>query len=57
MYIINLQKYKQLFYIFIYSLKLIILKILKIYIEINLLNNFIKLFKLFIKVFIFFIKK
>ena len=55
-YNIKIKKDKQLFYRLIYSLKLIKLKILKIYIKINLINRFIKIFKFFIKVFIFLIK-
>lgn len=44
-------------YDFIYSLKIIELKIFKTYIEINLANNFIKFFKSSIKALIFLLKK
>ena len=40
-YIINLQKCQQLSYKFIYSLSLMKLKMLKIYIKINFFNGFI----------------
>ena len=40
-YIIKFKKSKQLFFRYIYSLRLIKLKILKIYIKTNLTNNFI----------------
>lgn len=53
-YFIKLKKDKQLFFRPIYSLKPVELKILKIYIKINLVNNFIQLFKFFSRVFIFF---
>ena len=55
-YIINLKKDKQLFLEFIYNLKLMKLKMLKIYIKINLANNFIELSKSLIKILIFLIK-
>lgn len=44
-YYINLLDDKQLFYSPIYSLALVKLETLKIYIKINLFNNFIKSFK------------
>ena len=44
-YIIKLEKNKKLLFELIYNLKLVKLKILKIYIKINLANNFIQLFK------------
>ena len=53
-YTIKLEKNKQPFYSLIYSLKLIELEILKVYIETNLVNSFIKSFKLLIKVLILF---
>ena len=55
-YIIKFKKNKQSFFKLIYSLKLIKLKILKIYIKINLINKLIKLFKSYTKNFIFFNK-
>ena len=48
---------EQLSYGFIYSLSLIKLKTLKIYIKNNLANGFIKPFKFFAKASIFFDKK
>ena len=54
---INLIERYQLLYKSIYSLRLIELKTLKIYIKINLANSFIKLSKSFIGVLILFIKK
>ena len=56
-YTINLKKDNQLFYISIYSLRLIEFKIFKIYIKIILANNFIWLSKSSVKAFILFIKK
>ena len=56
-YIIKLKKGKQLFFNPIYSLRLVELKILKIYIKTNLTNIFIQLFKFLVKVFIFFNQK
>lgn len=56
-YFIILINYKQLFYSPIYSLKMIELKILKIYIKINITNSFIKLFKLLANILILFIYK
>ena len=53
-YIIKIEKDKQLFFRFIYSLKPIKLKILKIYIKINLVNGFIWFFKFLTKIFILF---
>lgn len=53
-YVIKLVKDQQLFYGPIYSLETIKFKILKVYIEINLANNFIRLFKSLIDIFIFF---
>ena len=44
-YITKLKKGKQLFFGLIYSLRLVKLKMLKIYIEINLVNGFIQSFK------------
>lgn len=43
-------------HIFIYSLKVIKLKIFKIYMKSNLINNFIDYFIFFIHIFIFFYK-
>lgn len=54
-YIINLKLDKQLFYGSIYSLVTIGLKILKIYININLANNIIYFFKSFIRISILFV--
>lgn len=51
-YIIKLQKNYQLFYKLIYSLKTIELEKLKIYIKINLVNNFIMPLILFVNIFI-----
>ena len=56
-YAIKLEKDKQLFFNLIYSLKLVELKILKIYIEINLANSFIQLSKSLTRAFILFNKK
>ena len=56
-YIIELVDDWQLSYGFIYSLRPVELKTLKVYIENNLTNNFIKLFKFPAKVLIFFNKK
>ena len=56
-YIINLIKYHQLQYELIYSLKLVEFKTLKIYIEINLANKFIKPSKSPIGTLIFFVVK
>ena len=56
-YSINLQNNKKLSYSLIYSLKLINLKILKIYIKINLASGFIKSFKFFSSTLILFIQK
>ena len=53
-YIIKLEKDKQLFFKFIYNLKPIELKILKIYIKTNLANSFIQLFKSFVNISILF---
>ena len=53
-YTIKLKKDKQLFFKLIYSLKPIELEILKIYIKINLINNFIQLFQFFTRIFILF---
>ena len=53
-YTIKLEECKQLFFGPIYSLKLIKLKTLKIYIEINLVIGFIQPFKSSIKASIFF---
>ena len=53
-YTIKLEKNKQIFFGSIYCLKPIKLEILKIYIEINITNNFIRLFKFFAKRPIFF---
>ena len=49
-----LEKVKHLFFRSIYSLKLIKLKVLKIYIKINLANCFIWYFKSSINVFVLF---
>lgn len=54
---INLENDKQLFYKPIYSLRLIEIEILKIYIKINLASNFIKLLKLSISLPILFVYK
>lgn len=51
---INLKKGKQLFFQFFYSLDLIKLETLKIYIKTNITNGFIWLFKFFTKILIFF---
>lgn len=56
-YPIDLVKGQQLLYKPIYSLKLVKLEILKIYIEINLANGFIQPFKSSIGTLIFFIQK
>ena len=53
-YVIELEKNKQLSFRLIYSLGLVELKILKMYIETNLANNFIQLFKSPVGAFIFF---
>ena len=53
-YVIELKKSKQSLFGLIYSLRLIRLRILKIYIKINLVNDFIQLFKSLIGAFIFF---
>ena len=55
--VIKLEESKQPFFGFIYSLKLIKLEILKIYIKINLANGFIQPFKSFAKAPILFDKK
>ena len=52
---IKFQETQQLFYKLIYSLSLIELKTLKIYIETNLANNFIWPLKLLASAFIFFV--
>lgn len=54
-YTINLETSKQPSYKTIYILKSIELETFKIYIEINLANNFIRLFKSFAKALILFI--
>lgn len=54
-YIIKKLKNKQLLYRPIYNLKLIKFKTLKIYIETNLVNNFIKFLELFISISILFV--
>ena len=54
---IKLEKNKQLFFKLIYSLRLIKLEIMKIYIKTNLVNDFIQFFKSLIKVLIFFNQK
>lgn len=56
-YLINLKKDKQLSYTFIYSLKLVILKTLNIYIKINLQKKFIRQSKSHAEVLILFVKK
>lgn len=56
-HIINLELDKRTLHRPIYSLRLIELKILTIYIETNLANNFIQLSKFSIKALILFIKK
>ena len=56
-HIIKLEKGQQPFYRLNYSLGLIKLKIFKIYIKINLVNNFIWPLKLLASAFIFFIQK
>ena len=53
---IKLEESKQLFFILIYSLKLVKLKMLKTYIETNLTNSFIQFFKSFARVSIFLIE-
>lgn len=53
-YIINLEKKKQLLYELIYSLRLIELKTLKNYIKSDLANSFIQAFKSLFYVFILF---
>ena len=55
-YLINIINNKYLFYILIYNLRPIKLKILEIYIIINLISRFIKLFKLLANILILFIK-
>ena len=54
---VNFFQNKQLLFKVMYSLKLIKLKMLKIYIESNLVNEFIKFFKSFFKALILFIYK
>lgn len=56
-YTIKLKVSKQLIYKTFYSLKLIEIKTLKIYIKINLDNSFIKLLMLSINASIFFVQK
>ena len=56
-YAIKLEKSKQSPFSSIYSLKLVELEILKIYIKTNLANDFIRLFKFLAKASIFFYKK
>ena len=53
-YIIKLEEDKQSFFKLIYSLGLIKLKMLKIYIKINLANGFIYFSKFFTRIFIIF---
>lgn len=54
---INLRPSKQPFFKLIYSLKPVKLRILKIFIEINLANGFIYLFKSLVRTFILFVQK
>ena len=56
-YAIKLKKNKQQFFRFIYSLRLVKLKTLKIYIKTNLINNFIWFFKSPAKALILFDRK
>ena len=56
-YVIKLEESKQPFFRSIYSLKPVELETLKTYIEINLVNGFIRLSKSLIRVFILFDKK
>ena len=56
-YVIKLKKSKQLYYNSIYNLIIIKLKILIIYIKINLVNNFIWFLKFFANALILFDKK
>lgn len=54
-HLINLELDKQLSYNLIYNLRLVKFKILKIYIEINLVNGFIYFFKILVGAFILFV--
>lgn len=56
-YSINLKPDKQPFYSSIYKIKLVKLKIIKLYIKTNPANNFIRSLKSFVKTPIFFVQK